>query len=159
MNVTKMPAKVIGSFVKTCGFPVKTSESEKGRFTVLSHDLGQDCKILTSTIANAVIKAQPQLESVAVSNTERSNSVCHKIKLADMLRKLAVASEKQGYLTASDVKEVAKVSALTPNAGSDNFKTLIATLMKKGYFTEIRGAGAANSDEVQPDVDLLDSLL
>lgn len=152
-------AKVLGSFVAVCGFPVKTSTSETGRVTHLAHDLGEPCKVLTKATVDKILTANPKLTVKTVSNVERSNSQCHKIKLSDMLLKLAERSEKQGFLTAGDVKEIAKVSTLAPAGGCKDYRGLMISLMKKGYFTEIRGAGSSDTDEMSFDVDELDALL
>lgn len=129
--------------VKKAYFP-KAYAEKLGRLDLWADDrenrgeLDTPVKVYPLKLAEKFIAAHPQLAEAKI--TERDKGNAPGVTVAAFLRNAAKRSESQGYLSMSDLKELANVAAqISPSVGSVPFRNAVGRLVALGCIACDRG--------------------
>ena len=113
----------------------------------------EPCKVLTVATAKRQIEAIPALKTASVTSNKKNKDNNASVKVGDFLLGIAKKSEEQGYLSMSDLKAIAQVTAqIGPEVGSPVFKSIVNKLVQGGFIAYARGNKAGEDEPC--DIDL-----
>lgn len=112
----------------------------------------EPCKVYTVKAAQTMLAKIPGLKDARITKKNKDNNAGKRI--GDFLLEVAKRSESQGFVSMSDLKAAAEITAnVTPEVGSKVFRGIVNKLVAGGYIGYARGQKGSDDEAAEVDLD------